>query len=149
MQISHPQIKIHYIGSDNLTPLYASELASGADLLANIPQALVIAPGERLLIPTGVQLEIPVGYEAQVRSRSGLAWKSGVICLNSPGTIDADFRGEIQVILANTSQQEFSIRPRMRIAQLVFAPVVQVCFVSQNLLSSSHRGDNGFGSTGI
>ncbi|NIZ46411.1 dUTP diphosphatase [Entomospira nematocerorum] len=149
MLTSHPQIKVYYTGSDEFTPEYASELASGADLLANIIESVMLMPGERVLIPTGVCLDIPVGYEAQVRSRSGLAWKFGIVCLNSPGTIDADFRGEIQVILANMSQENFLISPGMRIAQLVFAPVVQVCFVSQNSLSSSHRGDNGFGSTGI
>jgi dUTP pyrophosphatase len=109
---------------------------------------VTLAPFERRAIPTGLCLEIPQGHEGQIRSRSGLALKHGVMCLNSPGTIDADYRGEVQVILANLSQEPFTLRRGDRIAQLVVAPVVQAELLEVALLSESERGPNGFGSTG-
>lgn len=131
-----------------LFPKRQSALSSGFDLSSAYPEEIVILPGERRLIGTGIALALPAGIEAQVRSRSGLAAKFGVIVLNSPGTIDADYRGEIKVILANLSSEPFSVSFGMRIAQLVISPVLlpelQVVFS----LDTSERGDGGFGSTG-
>jgi dUTP pyrophosphatase len=130
-------------------PRYSSEFASGADVQAAIDSELVIESGGRALIPTGLALEIPIGYEVQVRSRSGLASKYGIMCLNSPGTIDSDYRGEIKVILANFGDTPFIVSPGDRIAQLVLAPVYRADFIETELLSKTARGEGGFGSTGI
>jgi dUTP pyrophosphatase len=148
--ISHPTVSIGIICPDECEPMYATALSSGADLLAYIPSGnvLVLPPGERTLIPTGIRLEIPPGWEAQIRSRSGLSLKHGVVCLNSPGTIDADYRGEIKVILANLGKEPFEITHGLRIAQMVFAPVAKAEFVTSNL-SETSRGTGGFGSTGM
>jgi dUTP pyrophosphatase len=137
--------------SPDLLPRYQSEGAAGADLCADIPQdrRIVIQPGERELIPTGLRLEIPPGYEAQVRPRSGLSIKHGITCLNSPGTIDSDYRGEIRVILINLGAEPFEVTRGLRVAQLVFAPVVQADFCLEQTLGHSRRGEGGFGSTGI
>jgi dUTP pyrophosphatase len=137
--------------SPDLLPRYQSEGAAGADLCADIPQdrRIVIQPGERELIPTGLRLEIPPGYEAQVRPRSGLSIKHGITCLNSPGTIDSDYRGEIRVILINLGAEPFEVIRGLRVAQLVFAPVVQADFCLEQTLGHSRRGEGGFGSTGI
>lgn len=132
----------------DLVPLYASDLAAGADLKANIPETVILQPGEAKLIPTGLRFEIPAGYEIQVRPRSGLALKHGVTVLNTPGTIDADYRGEVGVILINHSNKAFAIEPRMRIAQLVLAEVVQASFIRREELSTTRRGEGGFGHTG-
>lgn len=129
-------------------PLYASEGASGADVRAEIAEEIVIAPGESKLIPSGIFAEIPSGYEIQVRPRSGLALKHSVTILNTPGTIDADYRGEIGVILINHGKIPFVVTPKMRIAQFVLAPVVQAEFVLTDVLASSVRGEQGFGHTG-
>ena len=120
------------------------------DLVAALPEGrdIVLNPGERALIPTGLAIELPRGYEAQIRPRSGLALNDGVTVLNSPGTIDADYRGEIGVILVNFGQSPFSVRRGARIAQLVVNPVVRVALVASDALEASERGAKGFGSTG-
>mgnify|MGYP001558451826 FL=1 len=122
--------------------------ASGLDLVAAVPQAVEILSGKRAAIPTGVQIALPEGFEGQVRPRSGLALKEGVGILNAPGTIDSDYRGEIQVILYNTGEAAFLLQRGMRIAQLVIAPVVKAQFVLGDNLSATVRGSGGFGHTG-
>ena len=136
--------------SPDLIPRYQSEGSSGADLHADIPeqQPITIAPGRWKRIPTGLRLEIPPGYEAQVRPRSGLCFKHGVTILNAPGTIDSDYRGEVQVILLNLGNESFQVERGTRIAQIIFAPVVQADFRLKETLSRSERGQGGFGSTG-
>jgi dUTP pyrophosphatase len=131
-------------------PAYQSAHAAGLDLLAAVPEGapLSLSPGQRALVPTGLTIALPPGYEAQVRPRSGLASKHGVTVLNSPGTIDADYRGEIGVLLVNHGDGPFLIRRGERIAQMVIAPVVQVELVSAAKLSATERGSGGFGSTG-
>jgi dUTP pyrophosphatase len=131
-------------------PAYQSAHAAGLDLLAAVPEnsPLMLLPGQRALVPTGLTIALPPGYEAQVRPRSGLASKHGVTVLNSPGTVDADYRGEIGVLLVNHGDGPFSIRRGERIAQMVIAPVVQVELVSAAKLSATERGSGGFGSTG-
>ena len=131
-------------------PAYQSAEAAGLDLLAAVPEdaPLTLAPGQYALVPTGLVIALPAGFEAQVRPRSGLAAKHGVTVLNSPGTIDADYRGEIRVILINHSDTAFVIRRGERIAQMVIAPVVQAALVPTASLSETGRGAGGFGSTG-
>ena len=129
-------------------PTYATEQSAGMDLTAALEEAIEIGPGERMLIPTGLTIELPEGYEAQVRPRSGLALKHGVTVLNSPGTVDADYRGEIGVILANLGQQEFTVERGMRIAQMVIAKHATVEWEIADELSETERGSGGFGSTG-
>ncbi len=130
-------------------PRYATKGAAGADICANIEEPIALLPGQRILVPTGLVLEIPEGYEVQVRPRSGLALKYGVTVLNAPGTIDSDYRGEIGVILINLGEQTFVIEPGMRIAQLVVASVCQMHFIStEEELVSTERGSGGFGHTG-
>ena len=131
-------------------PAYQSAHAAGLDLLAAVPEdaPLVLAPGRHVLVPTGLTIALPPGYEAQVRPRSGLAAKHGVTVLNSPGTIDADYRGEIGVLLINHGEAPFPIRRGERIAQMVIAPVIQVEFVPVASLTVTDRGSGGFGSTG-
>jgi dUTP pyrophosphatase len=132
------------------SPDYHSEDAAGLDLVAALPAGveLVLQPGERALIPTGFAIELPKGYEAQIRPRSGLAHKFGVSVLNSPGTIDADYRGEIGVILVNFGQQPFAVARGARIAQLVIAAIARISFTESAALGESGRGTGGFGSTG-
>lgn len=130
-------------------PHYATAQSAGADLLAAVDRPVELAPGTFELIPTGVAMALPEGYEAQVRPRSGLAAKHGVTVLNSPGTIDADYRGEVKVILINHGKQPFTIEHGMRIAQLVIAPVTQLHWVETTSLDETERGEGGFGSTGI
>ncbi len=130
-------------------PQYSSASAAGADLKACIPQDLVLLPGESTLVPTGLKVQIPAGYEIQVRPRSGLALKHQITVLNTPGTIDADYRGEIGVILINHGKLPFTINPGMRIAQLVVAPVFQASFTITHELSETCRGAGGFGHTGF
>jgi dUTP pyrophosphatase len=131
-------------------PAYQSAQAAGLDLLAAIPEhaPLVLAPGKHAMVPTGLAIALPEGFEAQVRPRSGLAAKHGVTVLNSPGTVDADYRGEIQVILINHGAEPFTIKRGERIAQMVIAAVVQAKFVAVATLSDTDRGGGGFGSTG-
>jgi dUTP pyrophosphatase len=130
-------------------PSYMSEHAAGADLCAALDDELTLLPGARALVPTGVSIALPPGYEAQVRPRSGLALREGVTCLNSPGTIDADYRGPIGVILANLGTTAVTIRRGDRIAQLVVAPVSRADFELVDELPVSDRGEGGFGSTGV
>jgi dUTP pyrophosphatase len=118
------------------------------DLQADLAEPVTLGPMERSLIPTGLAIELPVGFEAQIRPRSGLALKHGLTCLNSPGTIDADYRGEVQVLLANLSTQAFVIAPGERVAQLIVAPVAKVAWQPVEALSDTTRGSGGFGSTG-
>ncbi len=129
-------------------PTYATEQSAGMDLTAALEEAIEIGPGERMLIPTGLTIALPEGYEAQVRPRSGLALKHGVTVLNSPGTIDADYRGEIGVILANLGQEEFTVERGMRIAQMVIAKHATVAWEVADELEETDRGAGGFGSTG-
>ncbi len=129
-------------------PVYATEDAAGADLSADLDGPLILKPGERALVPTGIAIALPRGYEAQVRPRSGLALKHGITCLNSPGTIDADYRGELKVILANLGQDPFTVEPHMRIAQMIVAPVSRAKFSLVPELPGTVRGAGGFGSTG-
>ena len=130
-------------------PKYATAESAGMDLMANIIEPVLLAKGERKLIPTGLAIQLPSGYEAQIRPRSGLAIKSGVTVLNTPGTIDADYRGEIMVILINLSDQDFQIERGMRIAQMIIAPFTQAQLKLVDSLESSERRDRGFGSTGV
>ena len=129
-------------------PRYATPLSAGMDVRANIDEAVVLRPLERAMIPTGLSIELPEGYEMQIRPRSGLAAKHGITVLNSPGTIDADYRGEIRVILVNLSNEEFRIEAGERIAQMVVARHEQVEWELVEELAESERGEGGFGSTG-
>lgn len=131
-------------------PSYESAGAAGADLRANLPDRgeIVLAPGARALVPTGLRLEIPQGYEVQLRPRSGLALKHGITLPNSPGTIDADYRGPLGVIVMNAGDSPFAIRHGARIAQMIVAPVVQASFELAEALGETARGAGGFGSTG-
>jgi dUTP pyrophosphatase len=137
-------------GKDLPLPTYQSEHAAGLDLLAAVSSAgpVTIAPGARTLVPTGLAIALPEGYEAQVRPRSGLAARDGLTILNSPGTIDADYRGEIQVLLVNLGSESVVVSRGMRIAQLVIAPVVRAHIVETASLDKTTRGGGGFGSTG-
>ncbi|MBR4133651.1 MAG: dUTP diphosphatase [Bacteroidales bacterium] len=130
-------------------PQYATPQSAGVDLRADTREDIVLPPLGRAMVPTGLYLEIPAGYEAQVRPRSGLAAKKGVTVLNSPGTIDADYRGEVRVILVNLSSDPFTIVPGERIAQMVFARHEQVEWEEADTLEESERGAGGFGSTGV
>ena len=130
-------------------PQYETQASAGVDLRAFVPNSIVLKPMERALIPTGLYLELPIGVEAQVRSRSGLALKKGISVLNAPGTVDADYRGEVGVILINLSQEDFTINDGDRIAQLVLARHERATFELAETLSETQRGAGGFGSTGI
>jgi dUTP pyrophosphatase len=129
-------------------PEYMSEHAAGADLCAAVSEPIVLSPGARALVPTGIAIALPPGYEAQVRPRSGLAFRNGVTCLNSPGTIDADYRGEVRVLLANLGSDDVRIERGDRIAQLIVAPVSRAEFRVVEELPETIRGTGGFGSTG-
>ncbi len=129
-------------------PKYMTEDSSGLDLLAAVTEDILIQPGDRTLVPTGLKIMIPHGFEGQVRPRSGLAVKYGVTVLNTPGTIDADYRGEVKVILYNAGKEEFTIHRGDRIAQLVISPVQQVILKEVKSVSKTLRNENGFGSTG-
>jgi len=135
--------------STNETPHYATEGAAGLDVRANLSEPITLQPLERRLIPTGLRVAIPMGYEIQVRPRSGLAFKHGVTVLNSPGTIDADYRGEIGVLLVNLSNEAFVVEHGERIAQLVVAKHEHITWEEVNELSETTRGSGGFGSTGV
>jgi len=141
------RIEVPFSGEQ--APRYQSTGSTGADLCAALPGELVLEPGQRAVVPTGLRLQIPTGYEAQVRPRSGLAMKHGVTVLNSPGTIDADYRGEIKVILINFGRERYTVKPGDRIAQIVFAASVRAEFELRPQLADSERGDGGFGSTGF
>ena len=136
-------------GTEDLDlPKYQSELASGMDLICSSAEPVVVGPGDIKLISTGLHIELPAGYEAQIRPRSGLAAKHGITVVNAPGTIDADYRGEIKVILGNLSTEAFEITRGMRIAQMVIAPVVQADLVEVDSLDETDRAHGGFGHTG-
>ena len=145
------KIKV-FNNSQNELPQYATPQSAGLDLRADIKQDIILFPGERILVPTGLHIQLPVGYEAQVRPRSGLAIKKGITCLNSPGTIDADYRGDVGVVLINHGSESFTIKPGERIAQMVIAkhetaewePVE-----SMDELEETKRGSGGYGHTGI
>ena len=134
--------------SGNALPAYETPLAAGMDVRADMPESIILGPLERALVPTGLFVELPEGFEMQVRPRSGLAAKHGVTVLNAPGTIDADYRGEIKVILVNLSNTAFEIKPGERIAQLVVASHERVEWQAVEMLSDTERGNGGFGSTG-
>jgi|TARA_B110000908_G_C10157182_1_gene404184 dUTP pyrophosphatase len=134
--------------SNHPLPKYATELSAGMDLYANIESPILLKPMQRILIKTGLFIALPNNYEAQIRPRSGLAFKHGLTVLNSPGTIDADYRGEIGVLLVNLSTDDYVIEDGTRIAQMVIAPYTKVTFNSVEELSETHRGAGGFGSTG-
>ena len=135
---------------DLALPAYETVLAAGADLRAAVTadRPMILRPGQRALVPTGFAMALPAGYEAQIRPRSGLAYKHGVTCLNTPGTIAADYRGEVKVLLINHGDEPFTINRGERIAQMVIAPITQPEFSRVEILSETARGEGGFGSTG-
>ncbi len=135
--------------SKHATPNYETESAAGMDLRANINTSITLKPLERAVVKTGLFIALPIGFEAQVRPRSGLAAKKGITVLNSPGTVDADYRGEIGVILVNLSNEDFVINDGERIAQLIIAKHERINWREVNVLSETERGSNGFGSTGV
>ena len=130
-------------------PVYATEQSAGMDLRADIEEPVVLKPFSRALIPTGLHIQLPAGYEAQIRPRSGLALKHGITVLNTPGTVDADYRGDIGVILINMSAETFTVNPGERIAQMVISEYVQGTLVPVESLETSERGEDGFGHTGV
>jgi dUTP pyrophosphatase len=142
-------MKVEIVNKSNYpTPQYATELSAGMDLKANTSEPITLGPLERALIPTGLYIALPEGTEAQIRPRSGLAAKHGISVLNAPGTIDADYRGEIKVILVNLSNEAFTVNPGERIAQMVVAKYEKVEWQEVETLSETERGEGGFGSTG-
>ena len=152
-ETARPRVRIKRLphGEGLEPPAYETALAAGCDLRAALSEdeTLTLAPGARALVPTGLAMALPPGWEAQVRPRSGLAAKHGITCLNAPGTIDADYRGEVKVILINHGETPFEVRRGERIAQLVFAPVFQAVFEEVDALDDTARGAGGFGSTGV
>ncbi len=152
-RLTAPRVLVQRLphGEGLTLPSYETAGAAGCDLRAAAPEnaPVVLVPGERAIIPTGLAIALPMGFEAQVRPRSGLAAKFGVSCVNSPGTIDADYRGEIKVILINHGTDDFVIRRGDRIAQMVIAPVWQAVFTEEETLDETARGAGGFGSTGV
>lgn len=143
------QILRHKSASDLPLPKYATEGSSGMDLYAHVQEPLTLTPGTRKLIPTGISISIPMGFEAQIRPRSGLAIKNGIIVLNTPGTVDSDYRGEIMVILCNLGDTDFVIERGMRIAQMIIAPITHADIIEVESLDETARGSGGFGSTGL
>ena len=137
------------LSPDAILPEYKTDGAAGADLCAYIDEDVILSPMERKLVPTGVFVELPVGYELQVRPRSGLALRHGITVLNTPGTVDSDYRGELQVLLINLGNESFVIKNGDRIAQAVIAKVSRAYFTESLSLSSTERGCNGYGSTGV
>jgi dUTP pyrophosphatase len=148
--MTQPVIQVRRLAHSRDLPLpaYATAGAAGMDLIAAIGAPITIPPGQRALIPTGLAIALPAGYELQIRPRSGLALRHGIILPNSPGTIDEDYRGEIQVILLNAGQDDFIVERGMRIAQAVLAPVVRAAWAPVETLDPTSRGQDGFGSTG-
>jgi len=130
-------------------PEYESPHAAGMDVRAALKEPVTLKPGERSLVPTGLQMALPEGYEAQIRPRSGLAWRNGITMLNTPGTIDADYRGEVKVLAVNLGSETFTINHGDRIAQMVIAPIQQLQVEEAGDLSETERGEGGFGSTGV
>ena len=154
-QIASPRPILNLVrlphGTDLDLPSYETAGAAGMDLRAAVSadEPMTLAPGKRALVPTGFIMEIPAGFEAQIRPRSGLAFKNGITCLNTPGTIDSDYRGEVKVLLINLGDDAFVIERGMRIAQMVIAPVTQVSVAEISEVSETKRGAGGFGSTGV
>lgn len=148
-----PIVKVKRLahGAGLALPAYETPLAAGCDVRAAVPEdePLTLRPGERAMVPAGIAIALPEGWEAQMRPRSGLAAKFGIACVNSPGTIDADYRGEIKIILINHGTDDFTIRRGDRIGQMVFAPVFQARFEEVDALATTARGGGGFGSTGV
>jgi dUTP pyrophosphatase len=143
-------MKVNVINnSKHQLPEYQTALAAGMDLKANLPENITIKSLERVLVPTGLFMEIPAGYEAQIRPRSGLAFKHGITVLNTPGTIDADYRGEIKVLLVNLSANDFVVTDGERIAQMVIASHAKIELVEVSQIGTTQRGEGGFGSTGV
>lgn len=142
-------IRIKCLRAEAILPRYMTELAAGMDLHAALPEPISLPPGARALVPTGIALGIPAGYEGQVRPRSGLALRQGLTLVNSPGTIDADYRGEVSVIVINHGADEVVIAPGDRIAQLIFAPVCRVSLKTVESLDETARNAGGFGHTGV
>jgi dUTP pyrophosphatase len=153
MTPANPQIQVKRLenGADLALPRYETALAAGADIRAANPSdaPITLKPGERYMVPTGIAIALPPGWEAQMRPRSGLAAKHGISCVNSPGTIDADYRGELRVILINHGADDFIINRGDRIGQMVIAPVWQAVFEEVSELDETERGSGGFGSTGV
>jgi dUTP pyrophosphatase len=143
------QVKVKKLHPDAIVPAYMTEHAAGMDLCTVIEEPLALAPGERTLLPTGLAMEIPPGYEGQVRPRSGLALKKGIALVNSPGTIDADYRGEIGIIVINHGNRPVEIMPGDRVAQLIVAPVTRAALVVVEDLNDTARNSGGFGHTGV
>lgn len=133
----------------NEAPFYATEESAGIDLIAAIDQDIVIKPMQRILVPNGFKMELPKGFEAQIRPRSGLAFKNGITVLNSPGTIDSDYRGELKTLLINLGQEDFIITKDMRISQMVISSVISANITLTTKLQNTTRGEGGFGSTGV
>jgi dUTP pyrophosphatase len=146
---AHISVKILRAKPHAELPSYSTPESAGADICACLDEPMVVPPSCRVLVPTGLRMEIPPGFEGQVRSRSGLAIRNGIIVLNSPGTIDSDYRGELMVELYNTGTEAYTISSGDRIAQLVIAPVMKAGFILSDAISGSERGTGGFGSTGI
>ncbi|MEH6629239.1 MAG: dUTP diphosphatase [Halopseudomonas aestusnigri] len=146
--LSIPVVQLSH-GEGLPLPSYATPQSAGMDLLAAIDDTITLAPGERILVPTALTIALPTGYEAQVRPRSGLALKNGITLANTPGTIDADYRGEIGVIMINLGKDTFTIERGARIAQMVIAPCIQAGWMPIPSLDATARGDGGFGSTGV
>jgi len=143
------EVKVKKLHPQAIVPLYMTEHAAGMDLCTVVDEPFVLAPGERTLLPTGLAMEIPPGYEGQVRPRSGLALKKGLALVNSPGTIDADYRGEIGIIIINHGDEPVEIMPGDRVAQLIIAPVTRAVLVEVDGLNDSGRNSGGFGHTGL
>ncbi|MDC7220382.1 MAG: dUTP diphosphatase [Spirochaetales bacterium] len=143
------KVKVYYTGDGVQPPHYQSSGAAGADVYANLEEPVIVKPLERVMIPTGISIALPAGYEAQIRPRSGLAWKQGLTVLNSPGTIDCDYRGEVKILLINVGDREVTISHGDRIAQIVIAPYTQGEFIQREKLDETDRGEGGFGSTGV
>ncbi|MDZ4184633.1 MAG: dUTP diphosphatase [Desulfuromonadales bacterium] len=141
-------VQVRRLSESAILPRYMTDLAAGVDLHADLAAEVVLAPGERVLVPTGLALAIPAGFEGQVRPRSGLALKKGIALVNSPGTIDADYRGEVGIIIINLGQEAVTITAGERIAQLIIAPVVRAEFVAVDELDTTRRNAGGFGHTG-
>lgn len=146
--MTSPRVQLRRLRPDAKLPCYMSAAAAGGDLSAAIDEVMVLAPGQRAAVGTGLAMAIALGFEGQVRPRSGAAIKKGLTVVNAPGTIDSDYRGEVKVLLVNLGREPVTIEPGQRIAQLVIAPVVQAEFVEVDDLSNTERGSGGFGSTG-
>ena len=145
--MQRPQVLVKKLHPDARIPAYMTELAAGMDICALLEEAMIIAPGQRCLVPTGLAFAIPPGYEIQIRPRSGLAIKHGIALVNSPGTIDADYRGEVGIILINHGLEDFTISSGDRIAQIIVAPVSQADLIQVSELTETERGSGGFGHT--